>query len=128
MPRIALAGRFCLELSLPTLSLLMLLLGRPALGQENAAGGGGAKPPNILLILCDDMGRVLQRKEGRAWRFPLAAVSDVDDSLAAVAERSLQTQMAIFDTIGESEPIDVVQRDDGLLFSYRFTGGSAPPA
>ena len=79
-------------------------------------------------ILCDDMGRVLQCKDGRVWRFPLAAVSDVDDSLAAVAERSLQTQMAIFDAIGESKPIDVAERNDGLLFSYRFTGGSTPPA
>ena len=56
MPRIALAGRLRLELSLPALCLLMLLSDLPALGQENAAGGGGAKPPNILLILCDDMG------------------------------------------------------------------------
>ena len=56
MPRIALAGRFRLQLSLLTLSLLMLLLGRPALAAENAAGDRGAKPPNILLILCDDMG------------------------------------------------------------------------
>jgi hypothetical protein len=89
-------------------------------------------PPGVSVqcaaILCDDMGRVLQRKDGRAWRFPQTAFSDVDDSLAAAAKRSLRTQMAIFDAIGESEPIDVSEGIGGLLLSYRFTGGSPPPA
>jgi hypothetical protein len=74
------------------------------------------------------MGRVLQRKEDRVWRFPLAAASDVDQSLAAVADRALQTEMAIFDATGEAEPIDVAERGGGLLVSYRFTGGSTAPA
>jgi hypothetical protein len=79
-------------------------------------------------VLCDDMGRVLQRKEDRVWRFPLATASDVDESLAAVAERALRTEMAIFDANGEAEPIDVAERGGGLLVSYRFTGGSTAPA
>lgn len=35
----------------------MLLSGLPALGQDSALGNRGAKSPNILLILCDDLGR-----------------------------------------------------------------------